>query len=354
MSEIGSESSMIITLVAASGPRPVGGAMSTYDLANALSLQGHDVHLVHRDLAGERVESVGELSWATFEPAIHHHFPRVFDATSLPDADFVFHCDESLPERSGLPLIFVRGAGVGRPVQEQRMLAAPCPLICISSWLVNLGRRIGIPEQRLVYVREGVRHEKYKVVMPIENRPPQVSMLYHNHRFKGSAFGLRALEIAKQEIPGLSAVLFGAQVPKRRIPNWVEYRKLPPQQMLVEEIYNRSRVFVSPSIQEGFGRTALEAMACGCALVTTDNGGSAEYAVPGETALVAPPMDAEALAEGVVTLLLDSERQAKMAKQAREHALSFTWARTADRLEAFLMEYGADPARYQSRAVSGP
>ncbi len=71
----------------------------------------------------------------------------------------------------------------------------------------------------------------------------------------------------------------------------------PDPERLVSDIYDRSRVFVQASHYEGFGFTAVEGMACGAALVTTDNGGSRDYAFHGETALVVPPGDVDGLAE---------------------------------------------------------
>ena len=60
--------------------------------------------------------------------------------------------------------------------------------------------------------------------------------------------------------------------------------------------YAAARVFVVGSWFEGFCQPGLEALACGTPLVTTDNGGCREYARDGETALVVPPQDANAMA----------------------------------------------------------
>jgi glycosyltransferase involved in cell wall biosynthesis len=134
--------------------------------------------------------------------------------------------------------------------------------------------------------------------------------------------------------------------PQHDVPEWATYIKTPPQRELVDEIYNMSRVFLCTSKVEGFGLPSVEAMACGAALVTTDNGGSRDYAVHPETSLVAPFGDSEALAAHAITLLEDESRCTAVATAGRDLAQRFTWERTGEMLEAFLERYTAEPAAY--------
>jgi glycosyltransferase involved in cell wall biosynthesis len=57
---------------------------------------------------------------------------------------------------------------------------------------------------------------------------------------------------------------------------------------------------------EGFGKTQVEVMAYGCALVTTANGGSGDFAFHGETALVSDPRDVDTIARHIATLLREN------------------------------------------------
>jgi glycosyltransferase involved in cell wall biosynthesis len=124
----------------------------------------------------------------------------------------------------------------------------------------------------------------------------------------------------------------------------------PPQEFIVNEIYNRSRIFLCSSRVEGFGFPCIEAMACGAALVTTANGGSDDYAIHGETALVCEPNDTTAMADYIERLLRDDELRIRLAKQGMEYVRqTFDWDRSAEQLDAFLTEYAADPGRYLHR-----
>jgi glycosyltransferase involved in cell wall biosynthesis len=343
---------VVVTFVAGSPDRPVGGAIAIYEFANGMRRRGHDVHLVHRPLAFNRVGSVEELEWFEFEEGIRHHFPRAFGVSSLPESEFIFHFSERLPDGVGLPLMFVQGTILGAERQRARM-RAPCPKICIATWLVSLGREAGVPEDQLVYIPYGLKHDKYRLVFPIEDRPLRVSALYHRHPLKGAEYGIEVLKELKERLPRLEGVVFGTFSPVHEIPSWISFVKRPDQETLVNEIYNRCRVFLCASLVEGFGFTSIEAMACGAALVTTANGGSDDYAVHDETALVCAPQDVSAMADQAESLLQDGERRIRLARRGREYVRhKFDWDASAAKLERFLHAYAAEPDRYLRQPVS--
>ncbi len=107
---------------------------------------------------------------------------------------------------------------------------------------------------------------------------------------------------------------------------------------VVRDFHNLARLSVMPSRTEGFGLAALEAMGCGLPLVVTEIGAADTYAV-GE---IVPSEDAEALAEGMLTLLQmpEAEYQALRAR-ALAKARTFSWA-----------EIAAQRLTYYNRVVS--
>jgi GT2 family glycosyltransferase len=109
--------------------------------------------------------------------------------------------------------------------------------------------------------------------------------------------------------------------------------------------YASARVFAVGSWFEGFCQPGLEALACGTALVTTDNGGCREYALDGETALVVPPRDARAMADAIRRLLDDEALAARLVANGLELvARDFDWERRTDEFEAVLDGLAAGPA----------
>jgi glycosyltransferase involved in cell wall biosynthesis len=77
-------------------------------------------------------------------------------------------------------------------------------------------------------------------------------------------------------------------------------------------------------------------MACGAALVSTDNGGVRAYADDGKTALLSPPKDPVKLADNALKLLRNNNLRIHIAQRGHDHIQQFTWDRATDALEEVL------------------
>jgi glycosyltransferase involved in cell wall biosynthesis len=93
-------------------------------------------------------------------------------------------------------------------------------------------------------------------------------------------------------------------------------------------LYSGAIALVLPSFYEGFGLTALEAMACGTPPVVSDRSSLPE--VVGETGLLINPDDPESLADALRRLLEDSALREHLRLAGLERARQFTWRRTAE------------------------
>jgi lipopolysaccharide/colanic/teichoic acid biosynthesis glycosyltransferase/glycosyltransferase involved in cell wall biosynthesis len=85
-------------------------------------------------------------------------------------------------------------------------------------------------------------------------------------------------------------------------------------------VYNALDVFALPSYREGLSRSAMEAAACGCAVVVTDIRGCREIGEPGREVLRVPPRDATALSAAIERLLDEPRLRARLAESARSRA----------------------------------
>ena len=100
------------------------------------------------------------------------------------------------------------------------------------------------------------------------------------------------------------------------------------------ELYNACDLFVFPSLYEGFGLPALEAMACGRAVVCSDT--SALPEVVDGAALLFDPYAPRELVRAMADLLLDAELRARMERLSLQRASHFSWRNAAERtLEVF-------------------
>lgn len=91
--------------------------------------------------------------------------------------------------------------------------------------------------------------------------------------------------------------------------------------------YNAARVVVYPSLYEGFGLPALEALACGAAVLTGN--GSALPEVVGDAAITVDARDDDALASALLALLSDGDLRADLRQRGPLQAARFSWDRTA-------------------------
>lgn len=102
------------------------------------------------------------------------------------------------------------------------------------------------------------------------------------------------------------------------IKNPVEHHKLPEFYQAADAFVLWSKVVHEPMYQEeGFGRTSLEAAACGLPVVVSDTGGQPETVLDGKTGYIVPSGEKELLARRLVTLLNDRDMAEKMGKEGR-------------------------------------
>jgi glycosyltransferase involved in cell wall biosynthesis len=226
---------------------------------------------------------------------------------------------------------------------SDRVLATwrlPYRKIVIAQWLAEFARELG---ESFHYVPNGLDAQSFGIdTRPEDRNPHSVAMLYHTYAWKGSQDGIAALELARQEIPDLTATLFGTSARPADMPAWIRYLQDPPQQRL-RALYNESAIFVAPSWAEGWPLPPAEAMACGCSLACTDIGGHREYAHDGLTALLSAPKAPLELARNVVTLATNQELRLRLSAGGKALIDQFTWERAATRLQAALRE-GIDAA----------
>jgi len=92
-------------------------------------------------------------------------------------------------------------------------------------------------------------------------------------------------------------------------------------------LYAGASLFVHPSLYEGFGLTILEAMACGCPVVTSNRSSLPEVA--GDAALLVDPDRPAAIASAMSQVCLDTSAATDLRARGERHAARFTWSRCA-------------------------
>jgi glycosyltransferase involved in cell wall biosynthesis len=79
-------------------------------------------------------------------------------------------------------------------------------------------------------------------------------------------------------------------------------------------------------------------MACGCAVVSTENTGVVDYITNMESGLLSPIKDPQSLGENLIKLLDDDNLRIKLAENGNNNIRSYTWDNSTDELEGYFRE----------------
>jgi glycosyltransferase involved in cell wall biosynthesis len=325
--------------------RIAGGVRAILTYADRLARRGHDVEIVvpakRSFTAGWRAHTGDGPTWmGEFRPRVR--WVAAWHASAVPDADAVVATAwqsaatvAQAPARCGAKFYLVQhyeSLYHGRADEVDATYRLPLRKIVISTWLSDIMReRFGAAADVLVTpVDPALFH---RVPVNVSTPRPRVLMLEHHYVWKGVAEGLEAIEHVKHAGLQLHSVGFGVK-PPQRVGLYDEFHLNPAQDTLAE-LYSSADIYLCPSWDEGLGMPSMEAMACGAALVTYDNGGSRDYARAGETAFVARRRDVADLAAKLERAVTDEALRQKIAAAGANHVrTAFDWDRAVARMEA--------------------
>lgn len=152
---------------------------------------------------------------------------------------------------------------------------------------------------------------------------------------KGAADGFAALAEVRRLRPEVPLRCFG-RGRTADVPGFVEYHACPDDRAL-RALYASAAVFLFPSRYEGYGLPPLEAMATGCAVVSTRVGAVPEFLADREDGLLVEPRDVAGMARAVLALLGDDGLRARLGAGARARAHEHDLALSVRAFEGALM-----------------
>lgn len=345
---------------------PIGGYKIIYQYADYLAGKGHEVLVTHINyfpnshrslLMQKKVKEFGkhvlakmgvrkrstEFQWYKFTNKVQIEVLETFDESKINDADCVVATAwytakkvVDLPKRCGRKYYFIQGYEIWDGPKElvESTWRLPIHKIVIASWLKDIADRLGTDAD---LVPNFIDTNDFYITQPIESRKQVISVLYHPQSVKGSAFALQALAIVRKQYPRLKVKLFGVTERPKDLDHSYEYFQQPPLATLREHVYNQSAIFLFPSKSEGWGLTATEAMACGCALVAVANGGVQDFGFNNETALITPISDLDGFVQSIIGLLKDDQKRIRLANAGNQLIQEFTLVKSGNKLEKILL-----------------
>lgn len=375
---------MVSLDVTAVPPSPAGAGRYTLELAGALAARDDlDLVLVSRRRDAERWRALGGGRPAGVVPAAPAPRPLrlAWEQVALPGlldrtGVLVHHSPHyTMPRRTGLPVVVTVHdcTFFDHPEWHQRSKVAlfrraitaaagrAAVIVCVSRTTAARLAEVVEVACPVVVAPHGVDHDRFSPEEPapgadagalralgVDPERPFVLFLGTLEPRKNVPSLVRAFDRVAQARPDLVLVIAGspgwgaddvdralaAAGPRRDRVVRTGYVPDPA----VPALLRSAAVVAYPSLEEGYGLPALEALACGAPLVTTSGTAMAELA--GDAAILVPPDDDPALA-GALDAALDGDRRDDRRGLGLAIAADLTWAESAARhLEAYRMAAG--------------
>lgn len=202
----------------------------------------------------------------------------------------------------------------------------------------DIVQRLGVPAERITVVYPGVEQERFAPVMPTgrEGRRPYVLCVAGADPTKNVEVLVEAFARLPHPIRDAHDLVLTGDF-RRRVDLHERVRQAGIEKQTIftgvvgddqlVDLYQRAALFVFPSLYEGFGFPVLEAMACGCPVISSDASSLPE--VVGDAAILVDPSDVEGFTRRMGQVLTDADRRQDMRERGLAHATQFSWDRTA-------------------------
>ena len=206
------------------------------------------------------------------------------------------------------------------------------PKIVVASYLQEVIEQV-CGQNVCAIIPDGMDAEEFYPSVP-ESQRNGVGTIFGPSYHKDPATVVSVLERLHTSCPEVPLRVFSAHRKPKNISREI-YHRLPSLEK-AREIYSRSLVWFLGSYSEGFGLPVLEAMACGCAVVSTGCGGPQDIIKNGENGFIVKVGDVEQIVNKVKMLLDDGELRRRFVKNSKETLEKFSWESSIDKLEETL------------------
>lgn len=283
---------------------PIGGYKVVYQYANYLCSHGNDIRIVflqnpnylkkgnlyrfirymywemfHKNPFKKKVtwfplDSRIDIDWNVTPKQVNFKKNEKIIATAYWTANFVNLID--VPQENKFYFLQDYELFSGNVDEVDETWRLPLNKFSVSSWLSELGeKKFG---QKVKVIPNFLdAKDDFKITNSLNNRNCTIALLNHPSERKNTKLGLEIIRLVKEKIPNVTVKLFGTEDFDTSKFDYIEYFKRPSRKQLRDEIYNQSVIYLLPSKYEGWGLTAMEAMASGDIVVSNDNGGVNDF-----------------------------------------------------------------------------
>ncbi|MBZ1503428.1 glycosyltransferase family 4 protein [Leuconostoc mesenteroides] len=315
---------------------PIGGYKIVYQYANYLVSLGHSIRIVFLQnpsyVEKSKLYQLGRnvywkffkknpfkkrVTWFPLDPHIK------IDWNITPD-QLRFNQDEKViataywtanfVDMSTIPLMnkfyFLQDyelfSGASHDVNKTWKL--PLNKFAVSSWLSDLGeKKFG---EKIEFIPNFLdSRDNFKVTNSLNHRNHTIALLNHPSKRKNTKLGLEIIELIRKKVPDVKVKLFGTEDFDLSGYEHIEYFKRPSRKQLRDDVYNQSLIYLLPSEYEGWGLTAMEAMASGDIVVSNNNGGVNDFITNNVNGFIVDFNDKKSTVDKIINIFAEDNHQ---------------------------------------------
>jgi len=325
-----------------------GGVRSTARVGNELLSRGHCVRIFYRKRAVRLRHRLGNIyrsirygpshDWLTTFTGFSAGYVKLEATDFAPDELIVSMCAQTtldmwkLSPDVGIKVLYCRGAEIENWDKMLESWKLPIPKIVTSSRLAKMvNKEVG--QSVVGIVPNGVDTDIYYPSVP-ECERIGIGASYRTSQSKDPVSTIQVMEMLRRKLPNIPRYIYSSARKPRELKG-VHYTCFPILEK-ARDIYSSCKVWFLTSIKEGFGNPILEAMACGCVVVSTDCGGPGDIICDGENGFLVDVGNTGAMVYKIELLCKDEQLRKQMSANAIQTARRFTWPGAVDKLEGYL------------------
>jgi glycosyltransferase involved in cell wall biosynthesis len=232
-------------------------------------------------------------------------------------------------------------------VELKKILDSFSIIIAISNFTKEqLIVDVGISNNKIVIINNGINNKVFRPVGKYSSQKDYILFVGSELERKNFDRLLKAFKIVKEKYPNIILKKVGYALIYDKSKYTFKTKKLIEKLNLkigvdiefmggvseseLIKLYSNAKLFIFPSLLEGFGLPVVEAMACGCPVVTSNRPPMIELV--GDTQVLVNPEDVLSIAEGISLVLSNREKRKKMSYDGVLRSKEFSWDKTVNQI----------------------
>lgn len=352
-----------------SHPRAGGSEIFTHEVAKRWAILGHEVTLIcskYRDATDiDEIDGVKVLRTGG-RYSVHLKAKKIYERRFKGKIDVAIDEIITIPFFTPYYLREPKIALLHQLSRELLFFELPLPIAALGYFIEPRVMRIygktpiatvsnsskasligvGIPEENIYMVPEGVDHKLYKP----RKKSDDLCVAYIGSMMKYKRINdiVTAMKYVIKELPEAKLILAGRGnigvaglkrlVAKLELQDNVSFLgPIPEEEKL--KLLAEIQLLVYTSVREGFGLSVLEAAACGTPAIAYDVPGLRDAVIHGKTGLLVPYKDIKALSRAIMMMLTDKALRTRLSENAYAQSLTFSWDRTAEEFMGIIRKF---------------